>query len=154
MSEGEAVRSELDGSFPRATADDVAKKPLDIKQIFRYLFSGGSSFLLDFALLYVFKAWVGMPAWLAAAAAFVIATVFSYYMQKLFTFSSDIQNRKAMWRFLALVAFNTAMAAVIVQAFDSFFGLYLVGKIVASTLTTIWNYPLMRRWVFPSNSLR
>lgn len=123
---------------------------IDLWQILRYLFSGGAAFVLDFALLYVFRGWFGLAAWLSAALAFVISTVFAYFMQKLFTFNQTRDLGKSALRYLVLLVFNTTMAALIVQAFDTWFGLYLVGKIVAGAATVAWNYPLMRAWVYQS----
>lgn len=120
----------------------------DFLQVFRYLLSGGSAFALDFGLVFVFKSLVGFSAWFSAALAFVISTVIAYFLQKIFTFGQKGDLGKSALRYLILLAFNTIMAAIIVQAFDTWFGLYLLGKIVAGAATVLWNYPLMRHWVY------
>lgn len=121
---------------------------VDWLRVFRYLLTGGTAFAIDFGLLALFKSVLGIPAWLAAALAFIISTVFAFLGQKYFTYASQAPTGKALLRYLILLGANTIFTALVVQAFDSWFQLYLVGKIVATAITTLWNYPIMGHWVY------
>ncbi len=124
----------------------------------RYLLVGGSGFALDFFVLWLLRSPVGLPAWFSAAVAFAVGTVYTYLLQRSFTFGSRANHVGASVRFLTLVAANTVFTAVVVELFDQaaalVFGLsgYLVGKVVCAVLTTLWNYPLLGRWVYAAKA--
>ena len=48
-----------------------------------------------------------------------------------------------LFRYGILLVFNMALTAGIVELFDRYLDLYLVGKIVSTALTTLWNFPIM-----------
>ncbi len=121
----------------------------------RYLLVGGSGFVLDFFILWLLRSPIGLPAWFSAAVAFTVGTIYTYLLQRSFTFSSRARHQSAVIRFLILVAANTVFTAVVVELFDQFvaapvFGIsgYLIGKVVCAVLTTLWNYQLLGRWVY------
>lgn len=118
-------------------------------QVFKYLVVGGTSFVVDFGLLALLKSGLGAPAWLAATLAFAISTALSFYLQRKVTFSADLHVGHSAVRYGVLLATNMILTGVIVQAFDQFFDLYLVGKVVSTALTTLWNFPIMKFWVYP-----
>lgn len=126
---------------------------LDLRRVLRYLFTGGTAFAIDFGLLALFKSVFGFPAWLAATLAFIISTVFAFLGQKYFTYASKAPTGRSLMRYLILLAANTAFTAVVVQGFDSFLGLYLLGKVVSTAITTVWNYPLMGHWVYREDAV-
>lgn len=123
-------------------------KNFDFHTLIKYVGAGGTAFLLDFGLLYLFVSIFHLPAGPSAAAAVIIATVFSYLAQKYFTFKQRKQVASSALKYLILLAGNTLVTALVVQFFQSFFGLYLVGKIIVTAMITLWNYPLMKHWVY------
>lgn len=123
---------------------------LPLSRIARYLACGIAAFAVDFGLLAALKTLVGAPAWLAAAVAFIVSTALSYLGQKYVTFSHSGRFASSIVRYLVLLAANTCVTAFIVQIFDDVWGLYLLGKVVVTGLTTAWNFPLMQRWVYAS----
>lgn len=123
-------------------------KKYDFYTLFKYIFTGGMAFVLDFGLLYLFVSIFRLPAGPSAAAAVIIATLFSYLTQKYFTFKQRKQVASSALKYLILLVGNTLVTALVVQIFQSFLGLYLVGKIIVTAMITLWNYPLMKRWVY------
>ena len=52
-------------------------------------------------------------------------------------------------RYGILLLVNLVLTSAIVEGFDYFFDLYLVGKIVSTAAMTMWNFPIMKYWVYP-----
>jgi putative flippase GtrA len=114
----------------------------------RYLIAGGLSFIIDFgllALLHVVFAW---PVWIATATAFLVSFGFTYAIQRLFSFSAQVPHGRALLRYSVLVVINTAVSTAIVSALGGTILSWEGGKIVATALTTTWNYFAYRYWVF------
>lgn len=132
----------------------VPKTKKEIVRVVRYLFFGGTAFAIDILVLWICKTAIGMPAWLGSVFGFSISTAFAFYSQLRYTFDARGAVGSSMVRYLILLAFNLCVTALVVQAFDRMLGMYLVGKIVATGLTTCWNYFAMKLWVFavPSSS--
>lgn len=118
----------------------------------RYLMTGGIAFLLDFGLLALFHETFGWEVWLATGLAFVITFAFNFTAQKLFTFSSTRQTSSSLIRFTLLVAFNTVATVAIVTVLSLTPAGWVGGKIVATVVTTIWNYFIYRYWVFAASN--
>lgn len=116
----------------------------------RYLFAGGLAFLVDLGLLALFHQVFGWPTWLSAGLAFVISFAFTYSIQRYFTFGSQAPHGRALVKYALLVAFNTVATAGIVALVDMTPAGWAVGKVVATSVTTIWNYFAYRYWVFAS----
>ena len=58
-----------------------------VTQLFRYIITGASSFLLDFLLLFILET-AGMPYLPAAACSFTAGTVCNFLLTKFFAFKS------------------------------------------------------------------
>jgi putative flippase GtrA len=114
----------------------------------RYLIAGGVAFLVDFGMLALFREVFGWPTWLAAGVAFVLSFAFTYTIQRAFSFGSDAPHGRALLRYSLLVVFNTLATAAIVALIDLTPAGWAVGKVVATALTTVWNYFVYRFWVF------
>jgi putative flippase GtrA len=128
------------GSAPRVGAGR--------RSALRYLLAGGLAFLVDLGLLALFHTVLSWPTWLAAGVAFVVSFVFTYTIQRTFTFGSRTPHGRTLMKYTALVAFNTLATAAIVALIDSTWAGWAVGKVVATAVTTIWNYFVYRYWVF------
>lgn len=114
----------------------------------RYVVAGGLAFLVDLGLLALFHEVFGWQTWLAAGMAFIISFAFTYTIQRYFTFGSQAPHGPALFKYAVLVAFNTLATAAIVAAIDLTPAGWVVGKVVATVATTIWNYFVYRYWVF------
>lgn len=115
----------------------------------RYLLVGGCAFLFDAGLLALFREVFHWPVWVSAGAAFLLSFFFTYSLQRAFSFKSELPHGQALVRYILLVAFNTlaTMGIVSVVALSPLG--WLGGKVIATALTTVWNYFVYRWWVFP-----
>ncbi len=114
----------------------------------RYLVIGGLSFVIDFGLLFLLHELADWPIWLATAIAFLASFAFNYSLQKAFSFSSSAHHGRALAKYVALVIINTVATTAIVSLLDRFENGWEIGKILATILTTAWNYFAYRHWVF------
>lgn len=117
----------------------------------RYLVVGGTSFLVDIGMLALLHEVILAPLWLATAVAFLVSFVFNYTLQRTIAFRGGGSHTRSLLRYGALLAFNTLATVAVVTAFDVLVG-WGVGKIVATTLTTIWTYFVYRYWVFRNDN--
>jgi putative flippase GtrA len=118
----------------------------------RYLFAGGLSFLIDFGILALLHEVFGWPVWLASGVSFLISFAFTYTIQRFFSFSSRAPHGRALLRYTILVAFNT-LATVAIVALVNYSPLsWAGGKVIATVVTTTWNYFAYRYWVFADHA--
>ncbi|WP_157962347.1 GtrA family protein [Homoserinimonas sp. OAct 916] len=116
----------------------------------RYLLAGGAAFLVDLGILALLKLVLLWPLWLATGTAFLVSFFFTYSIQRVFAFTSQSPHGQALVRYAILVAFNTLATILIVGwVNDSPVG-WVGGKVIATAVTTVWNYFIYRYWVFAS----
>jgi len=127
---------------------EVIKGSVRGRSIVRYLIAGGLAFAVDFGLLAFLHEVLGWGTWESAAIAFIVSFVFTYTIQRTFTFGSTAPHGAALIKYVLLVAFNTVATAVIVALIDATPLGWAVGKVVATAATTVWNYFAYRYWVF------
>lgn len=131
-----------------------AERPLSkIRALFghsavRYLIAGGLSFLVDFGILAFLHQVLGWPSGLAAGVAFVASFAFTYTIQRTFSFGASTPHGRALVRYALLVAANTVATMGIVALIDTTVIGWGVGKVIATIVTTTWNYFAYRYWVF------
>lgn len=126
----------------------VLETKKEVVRIFRYLLFGGAAFAIDVLVLWTCKTAIGMPAWLGSVLGFSVSTVFAFYSQLRYTFEARGAVASSIVRYLILLTFNLCVTALVVQAFDRMLDMYLIGKVIATGLTTCWNYFAMKLWVF------
>jgi len=113
-----------------------------------YLVVGGSAFVVDLGLLVVGRDVLGWPLPVASATAFWAGLLVSYVLQRTVTFRSSSTTWHSAYRYAALVAVNSLATVLVVEAADRIGWGYVVGKFLATALTTVWNWFAYRHWVF------
>jgi putative flippase GtrA len=114
----------------------------------RYLAAGAMSFIVDFGLLALFHEVFRWPVTVATGASFLISFFFTYSIQRVFSFSATTPHGRALLRYAILVGFNTLATVGIVDALTVTPLNWAGGKIIATIVTTAWNYFAYRHWVF------
>ena len=82
-----------------------------------------------------------------------MSTLYSFLLQRKFTFSADLGVGNSAVRYGILLLVNLVLTSAIVEGFDYFLDLYLVGKIVSTAAMTMWNFPIMKYWVYPRSKV-
>lgn len=114
----------------------------------RYLITGGVCFLVDVGILFLLREVFAWPLWLATGTAFLLSFFFTYVAQRIAAFSATTPHGRSLARYAALVAINTIATVLIVQGGVAIALPWLVAKVIATCLTTVWNYFAYRFWVF------
>jgi putative flippase GtrA len=126
-----------------------------MKEIVKFVFTGGVCFLIEYAALIALKEWLHLPVVAATPIAFLISVVFNYLLCVKWVFDGAKEgSRKAqigfavtsvmglflnwaiMWALTALVGED----ALLFARFGIQIKVYMLNKIIATGLVMVWNY--------------
>jgi putative flippase GtrA len=124
--------------------------PFARNSVLRYLLAGGLAFAFDLGMLAVLKNLLGWPLWLATSTAFLASFAFTYSIQRFFSFDATSPHGSALVKYAALVGINTLATVGIVTLIALTPLGWVGGKVIATGVTTAWNYFAYRYWVFRS----
>ena len=123
----------------------VAKSPSKNRQKIRFLLVGGTNTAIDFGLLFILNSF-GLPRVLSNTISTGVAFIFSFFANRNFTFSANSGNiKKQMTLFIIVTLFGLWVIQPIIISLISNL---LVGKIIATAVTLVWNYLFYSRLVF------
>ena len=114
----------------------------------KFLVVGGLSFAIDLGLLALLHEVGGVDLWIATPIAFLTSLVFNFFVQKNFTFQSGARAHVSFLKYGALVVFNVVATDVIVNLVAGSGQSYALGKVIATVVTTVWNFMLYKHWIF------
>jgi putative flippase GtrA len=120
------------------------------RPLYRYVFVGGSVYLLELAVIVLAQHW-GANAVAAVALAFWIGLIVSFWLQKLVTFSDTrMHNRLVLSQFIAVTilvlcnfGFTVLATKLLVQLLPA-----VVIRTGALGITTLWNFYLYKTKIF------
>lgn len=119
--------------------------------VVRFLLIGCLSFALDLGLLAFLHEVLAVELWIATPVAFLVSLVFNFLLQRIFTFRATNRRGVSAMKYILLVVVNIFVSDIIVTGFDALGWSYIIGKTMATVLTTVWNYFLYRHWIFQSS---
>lgn len=123
----------------------VAKSPSKNRQKIRFLLVGGTNTAIDFGLLFILNT-LGLPRVPSNTISTGVAFIFSFFANRNFTFSANSGNiKKQMTLFIVVTLFGLWVIQPIIISLISNL---LVGKIIATAVTLVWNYLFYSRLVF------
>ena len=114
----------------------------------KFLVVGGLSFAIDLGILALLHEVGGVDLWIATPIAFLTSLVFNFFVQKNFTFQSGARAHVSFLKYGALVVFNVVATDVIVNVIADTGQSYALGKVIATIVTTGWNFLLYKHWIF------
>lgn len=130
-----------------------------MKEFSRYILVGGSAFIVDIALLYIFRTYVfnglGLKGiYISTALGFTGGLVYNYFLSLIFVFDGAKQNDKGK-SFGAFIVFAViGIAGLLLTEFGMFLGVeiyqinFLITKICVAGLVLIWNYGVRKILIF------
>lgn len=125
----------------------------------RFIIVGLVATVIDFGLLYVFKS-MGLATIIANIMSTFIAFVFSFFANKHYTFQStggDLRREIILFTIVTLTGLWVLQSMVIAFVEPSLLVVFSAGvatfiaKLLATIVSTIWNYVLYSRVVFAHN---
>jgi putative flippase GtrA len=136
-----------------------------MKEIVKFVFTGGVCFLIEYAALIALKEWLHLPVVAATPIAFLISVVFNYLLCVKWVFDGAAEgNRKAQIGFIITSLMGLALNWLIMWALTAIFGedtvllslfgievkVYMLNKVIATGLVMVWNY-FTKRWLLKGN---
>ena len=120
-----------------------------ILEIVRFCFVGGVSFLMDYSLLFVLTEFVGIYYLYSSAISFSITVVFNYWLCVIYVFKGATKQTTRQ----AIIFFGTGVVGLGLNQLCMWFFVdvvslhYMLAKIFATAIVTIWNYVTKRKAV-------
>ena len=121
-----------------------------IIQLFRYVFVGGTAFIVDFFFLYFFSDICGIYYLISAVLSFIISVLVNYIMSTKWVFNQDnIENKVLEFNLFILIStIGLVFTEILLYFFTDIVGLYyLISKIDSAIIVLFWNF-LARRVMF------
>ena len=128
------------------------KDPTDdiFVQLFRYIFVGGTAFIVDFFFLYFFSEFCGIYYLISAVLSFIISVFVNYIMSTKWVFNQDnIENKVLEFNLFILIStIGLGFTEILLYFFTDIVGLYyLISKVISAIIVLFWNF-LARRVMF------
>ena len=118
-------------------------------EIVRFCFVGGVSFLMDYSLLFVLTEFVGIYYLYSSAISFSVTVVFNYWLCVIYVFKGAPKQTTRQ----AIIFFGTGVIGLGLNQLCMWFFVdvtnlhYMLAKIFATAIVTIWNYVTKRKAV-------
>ena len=120
-----------------------------IDEVLRFCIVGGVCFIVDFGLLYVLTDWTHIHYLYSSAISFVVAVTLNYWLCLEFVFfNAPRQTMRQAIMFVGSSAVGLLLNQLSMWLLVNFFAVhYLISKLVATAIVTVWNYVTKRRAV-------
>lgn len=126
-------------------------------QLFRYVFVGGTAFVVDFFFLYVFSDIFGIYYLISAVFSFIISVLVNYTMSTRWVFNqNNIENRVVEFNlFLLISTIGLVFTEILLYFFTDICGIhYLISKIISAVIVLFWNFLARRVMFYGKNFLK
>jgi putative flippase GtrA len=119
----------------------------------RYVFVGGTTFILDLSLLIGLHGILHVDLAIATSAAYWIAIAYNFTLNRWWSFSASENNslRKHLPPYLLLLGFNYIFTVLFVGFFSREMP-YELAKAIAVPIQMVWTYPLFKK-IFGSSKV-
>lgn len=135
------------------------KKHNLVQEFSRYVLVGGTAFVIDVALLYVFKNYVfynlaEMGIYISAAIGFIGGLIFNYTLSLFFVFTSAKKQNKGKTIGAFLIFSLIGVVGLLFTELGMYIGIklfamnYLIVKILVAGAVLIWNYGIRKILIF------
>lgn len=118
----------------------------------RYLFVGGSTFVIDFGILYALHGKLHINLVAATTISYWVSIIYNFIFNRYWTF--DAHEKESLSRHIAAYTLLLAVNYVFVLLFVSVVSqhiYYIYAKAIAVILQMIWTYPVYKKLIFVSN---
>ena len=119
------------------------------KPLFRYLFVGGSSFILDLGILTLLYKVLGLNITMATSVAFWLAVIYNFILTRSWTFSvrEKQQLKKHAALYACLLTANYLITTIFMLLTNNIL-YYALAKTIIVIAQTFWNYPIYKYLIF------
>lgn len=112
-----------------------------VKEIIRFIIVGGISFVIDYMGLYILTEYVDINYLISSSISFTIAVIVNYILSVKFVFEEAKNGYKQLILFIISSIIALFLNQICMWFFVEIITLhYMISKILATIIVTIWNY--------------
>jgi putative flippase GtrA len=119
----------------------------ETSMVLRYLTAGAIAAVVQIVALFLLVQSIRAPETVLSCAAFVVAVVVNYLLQRTFTFGSDAPHSIVFPRFATVAFFGFFLNAIIFYAFSHAMN-YLLAQFFTILIVLIFNFVMNKKFVF------
>ena len=112
-------------------------------QIFKFVIVGGTSFLLDFFFLYIFKEFCKLPVLLSNTLSFCISVIYNYIasVKWVYDVNKEKSKKKQFITFIIFSVIGLLLNDLIMWICTDLFSLhYMISKVIATAIVMVFNF--------------
>jgi putative flippase GtrA len=113
-----------------------------------YVLAGGGCLLLDILVLYGLHSIFRVELYVATTVAYLVDLIANYAVNRWWVFAGGRSVAASGIRYVCLVGVNYLATIAIVATLTSVHVHYVVARLAAVVVTTIWNYLAYKHWIF------
>lgn len=129
-------------------------KKITNNTLFRYIFIGGLSYLIEVITIYVIINYSDLGSLTAVAISFWLGLIASFFLQKFLAFKNKESSAKHLiWQSITysiLVIINYLFTLGFVAIFENTVGVF-IARTIALIITTGWNFIVYSKVIFKRN---
>jgi putative flippase GtrA len=115
----------------------------------RYLIVGGSTFVIDFSILFSLHSEAKLNLALSTSISYWISVLYNFSLTRYWTF--DARQKESLKRhitaYLAVLIFNFLFTLAVVTGLDHHIN-YVIAKALAVIISIPWTYTIYKKYVF------
>lgn len=119
----------------------------------RYLFVGGTTFIIDFCILFTLHGISKFNLAASTSVAYWISIIYNFLLNRYWTF--DAREKESLKRhittYLMLLIVNYLFTVTFVSIVGTHIN-YVIAKALAVILQMVWTYPVYKRYIFVENT--
>jgi putative flippase GtrA len=115
----------------------------------RYLVVGGSTFVIDFGILYTLHGKFGIGIAAATSISYWVSIIYNFVLNRYWTF--DAREKESLQRHITTYFFLLILNYLFAVTFVSFASdhiNYIAAKAIAVLFQMIWTYPVYKKFIF------
>lgn len=119
----------------------------------RYLLVGGTTFIIDFGILFTLHGKLGVGIAAATSIAYWVSIIYNFTLNRYWTF--DAREKESLQRHITTYFFLLVLNYIFAVTFVSFASdhiNYIIAKAIAVIIQMIWTYPVYKNYIFTEKS--
>lgn len=120
-------------------------------KLFKYLLTGGASFVVEFSVFLFLVYVVTLPGWAGQTISYVVALIINFALLKYWAFVHGKESgaRRQLIKYGMLVGINLPLTTWIVYELISHNVEPFIAKLAVVLMAACWNYVIYDRLIFP-----
>ena len=116
-------------------------------QFFRYIFVGGTSFVVDFSLFFFFSDFCGIYYLISGVLSYVLSIFVNYLLSTYWVFDQNkVENKILEFNLVMVISIiGLGFTEILLWLFTDICGIYyLLSKMIAAAIVLFWNFTARR----------